>query len=82
MKIIVLNLNKDIRAEQLDNLFKKYGTVESCNLVLDKEKETSKGFGFVEMLDDAEANAAISGLHGTRLGGNKIRVKISDSVKK
>lgn len=80
MKIIVLNLNKNTKVEQLEYLFKRFGAVESCNLVLDKEKGTSKGFGFVVMPDDTEANAAIAGLNGTKLYGHKIRVKVSDSV--
>jgi RNA recognition motif-containing protein len=80
MKIIILNLNRETPVEQLAALFKKHGTVESCNLVMDKEKGKSKGFGFVEMSVDAEANAAITALHGMRLDNQKIRVKVSNNV--
>lgn len=81
MKIIILNLNRETKVEQLEALFKKYGTVESCNLVMDDETGDSKGFGFVEMSDEAEANAAIAGLHGTKVDNKKIRVKVSNNVK-
>jgi len=77
MNIIVLNLPKDIKKGALAQLFMKYGKVSSCNLVMDKDTGQSKGFGFIKMLDDAEANAAIEGLHGSKVGGKKIRVKVS-----
>lgn len=80
MKIIILNLNRNTKEGQLNKMFNKYGTVESCNLVIDKEKGTSKGFGFVEMPNEDEANAAIIGIHGTKLDNQKIRVKASDQT--
>lgn len=80
MKIIALNLPRDLAKEDLMGLFKKYGKIESCDLVVDKEKGTSKGFGFISMADETEANAAIAGLHGRKMGKNKIRVKASDQA--
>jgi len=81
MKIIVLNLFRGTTREQLYKLFKKYGKVDSCELVTDKEKGTSKGFAFVEMPEIVDAEKAIEGLHGTKLDNQKIRVKISDQNK-
>lgn len=78
MKIIILNLARNLTSDGLENLFKPYGKVASCNLVLNADKGTSKGFGFVEMPDEIEANKAISALHGKVVEGNKIRVKVSD----
>lgn len=75
MNITALNLPRDKSQEELSQLFEQFGKVESCNLVLDKETGNSKGFGFVEMKDEAEAKSAIAGLHGTKFGNNKIRVK-------
>ncbi len=49
-----------------------------CNLVLDQATAKSKGFGFVIMPNDAEAKAALSALHETRVAKNKIRVKIAE----
>lgn len=77
MKIIALNLPRNIKNPDLEKLFARYGAVESCELVMDKVKKTSKGFGFVEMLNDDEANAAITKLHGTKFKGCKIRIKES-----
>jgi RNA recognition motif-containing protein len=77
MKIIALNLPRNITNDELSELFKTYGKVESCQLVMNKDKGTSKGFGFVEMEDIAAAEA-IKNLHGKKIGENKIRVKASD----
>ncbi len=78
MKIIALNLPREKTQEEITELFSKFGQVASCDLVMDTAKNISKGFGFIEMPDEAEATAAITGLHGKKIGGNKIRVKISD----
>lgn len=80
MNIAILNLHRNIDKDQLEKLFASYGEVESCEIVLDKNKGTSKGFGFVVMNNEAEANDAISGLHGKIISNQKIRVKISGSV--
>jgi RNA recognition motif-containing protein len=79
MKIIVLNLHRSTKIEQLEKLFKKYGTVESCNLVMDTEKDTSKGFGFVEMPMQGDAKAAMKSLNGKDIAGSKIRVKKAET---
>ena len=75
MKIIVLNLPRNMIKEELAELFKNYGEVESVDLVMDKVNGTSKGFGFVEMPDNTEATASIKALHGKKIGANIIRVK-------
>ncbi len=80
MKIIVLNLPRSLTKEQLQELFQSYGKVSSCTLVMDKYKGASKGFGFVEMPDAAQANAAIEALHNKKIDNFKIRVKLSDQT--
>ncbi len=77
MNIIALNLPRDLTNEGLSEMFSAYGEVSSAQLVMDKERGTSKGFGFVEMPDSGEAQTAITALHGKKVGGNKIRVKVS-----
>lgn len=77
MKIIILNLSRATTEEELKKTFEAHGEVASCDLVLDKEKGTSKSFGFVEMPNAKEAEAAIAALNGTKFQSNKIRVKIS-----
>lgn len=78
MKIIILGLAREITQKDLTELFKSYGEVESCDLVMDVKTGNSKGFGFVEMLNEDEANKAIKALHDTKVGGKKIRVKVSN----
>ena len=75
MKLLIRNLNRSTTEDELNTLFKKYGMVQSCNLVIDKDSGESKGFGFVEMPKQGEAKAAMKGLNGTDIAGNKIRVK-------
>lgn len=81
MNITILNLSRETTAEELRELFAPYGTVKSCDIVMDKLTNLSKGFGFVKMLNDKEGNAAITNLHGKNVGGNKIRVKASSKEK-
>ena len=75
MKILVRNLSRKTSEAELSTLFREYGSVQYCKLVMDKETGESKGFGFVEMPRAGEAKAAIKGLNAREVGGNKIRVK-------
>ena len=75
MKLLIRNLDRDTTEEELSSLFEKYGTVKSCTIVMDKEKGSSKGFGFIEMPTFDEAKKAISKLNNKAVGGKKIRVK-------
>lgn len=78
MKLIVLNLPRDISEDDLGKLFETHGKVTVCDLVLDEKTGASKGFGFVEMKDDHEAEIAIEALNGSKLNKNKLRVKARD----
>lgn len=60
--------------QELENLFAKSGTVTSASVVTDKYSGQSKGFGFVDMENDAEAEQAIRSLNGTSLGGRTLTV--------
>ncbi|MCS6777323.1 MAG: RNA-binding protein, partial [Chloroherpetonaceae bacterium] len=60
--------------EDLENLFASAGTVTSASVVTDRYTGQSKGFGFVEMSSDAEADAAIAALNGTMMGGRTLTV--------
>lgn len=75
MKLLIRNLATSTTEAELRDLFEGYGSVQSCNLVMDKETGNSKGFGFVEMPRQGEAKAAMQGLNGTMVGGSQIRVK-------
>lgn len=75
MKLLVRNLARNTTEEELVSLFSVHGTLQSCNLVMDKETGESKGFAFVEMPKVGEAKAAIKTLNGADVDGVKIRVK-------
>jgi len=75
MKLLIRNLSRSTTEEELNILFAKYGTVQSCDLVLDKKTGGSKGFAFVEMPKIGEAKAAMKNLNNKNVGDNKIRVK-------
>mgnify|MGYP002409187839 CR=1 FL=1 len=78
MKILVRNLERTVAEAELLELFKQYGTVASCNLILDAATGKSKGFGFVEMPNPREAIKAIKGLNTLKVKSQGIRVKAAD----
>ena len=82
MKLLVRNLPRSVNEDGLKVLFESYGNVQSCVIVLDKQTNESKGFGFVEMPKVGEAKAAMKNLNGKDVEGKKIRVKKSESDEK
>jgi RNA recognition motif-containing protein len=75
MKILVRNLARSSKEADITTLFAEYGTVASCDLVLDDKIGISKGFAFVVMPNDAEAKNAITNLNQSDFDGKRIRVK-------
>lgn len=73
-KLYVGNLSYEVQDRDLQQLFAQYGTVSSARVVMDRDSGRSKGFGFVEMGTDAEAEAAISALNGQEVGGRALTV--------
>jgi cold-inducible RNA-binding protein len=73
-KLYVGNLPYTVRDEDLQQSFGQYGSVTSAKVMMERDTGRSKGFGFVEMGNDAEAQAAISGMNGQSLGGRSITV--------
>ena len=73
-KLFVGGLPYDATNSQLEELFSKAGKVESVNVIVDRYSGQGKGFGFVEMSTEAEAQKAIKTLNGTNLGGRTIVV--------
>ena len=72
--LYVGNLPYSIRYNDLQQLFAQHGNVSSAKVMMERETGRSKGFGFVEMGSDAEAQAAIAGLHGKDMGGRALVV--------
>jgi len=75
MNIFVAKLNYATSEDALRQAFEEFGTVDSAKVIMDRETNRSKGFGFVEMPDDSEAQEAISSLNESELDGRTIVVK-------
>jgi cold-inducible RNA-binding protein len=73
MKLYVGNLSYNVSDDQLQDLFSRFGTLQSARIITDRDSGQSKGFGFVEFSDDAEAKAALS-LNGTEFSGRNLTV--------
>ncbi len=73
-KLYVGNLPYSVRDEDLNQAFSAYGSVSSAKVMMERETGRSKGFGFVEMGSDAEAQSAIQGMNGQSLGGRSLVV--------
>jgi RNA recognition motif-containing protein len=76
-KLYVGNLAYSVRDESLQEAFSQFGTVTSAKVMMDRETGRSKGFGFVEMASDAEAQSAINGMNGQPLEGRAIVVNVA-----
>ena len=73
-KLYVGNLSYDVDQSQLEQMFSPHGTVSSAQIIMDRDTNRSKGFGFVEMGSDAEAQTAISAMNGQEMGGRALTV--------
>jgi RNA recognition motif-containing protein len=73
-KLYVGNLSYDTSDSKLQEMFEEYGSVQSAQVIMDRDTGRSKGFGFVEMSSDQEAQAAITGLNGKEVGGRSLTV--------
>lgn len=78
MKLLIRNLARTTTEKELQTLFEAFGTVQSCDLVMDKKSGGSKGFAFVEMPRPGEAKAAVKSLNSKEIDGNVIRVKYAN----
>jgi RNA recognition motif-containing protein len=74
MNIYVGDLSYDVTEDDLKAVFSEFGEVDSVNIIKDKFSGRSKGFGFVEMPNNSEADKAIEALNGTELKGRNLKV--------
>ncbi len=77
MNIYVSNLSFNVESEDLKDFFSEYGEVTSAKVITDKFTNKSRGFGFVEMSDDAAATKAIGELNGATVEGRAISVTVA-----
>src|SRR5881397_1241931 len=73
-KLYVGNLTYDVTDSGLEQMFAAHGTVQSAQIIMDRDTGRSKGFGFVEMGSDQEAQAAIAAMNGKEMGGRALTV--------
>ena len=73
-KLYVGNLTYGVSSSDLEAMFEPFGTVQSAQVIMDRDTGRSKGFGFVEMGNDNEAQAAIQALNGKQVGGRQLTV--------
>ena len=73
-KLYCGNLSYNVANSDLDQIFGEFGTVQSAEVIMDRDTGRSKGFGFVEMQNDAEAQAAIAGVNGREHDGRTLTV--------
>ncbi len=78
MNIYVGQLPYSVTEEELREMFLRYGEVSSLNLIMDRYSGQSKGFGFIEMPNNSEADQAIKGLNKSMLKGREIKVNQSE----
>ena len=76
-KMFVGNLSFEVTDFDLEDLFKQYGEVVSAKVILDRDSNRSRGFGFVEMSSENSAQSAIDALNGTEVKGRAINVSIA-----
>ena len=74
MNIYVGNLSYDTRDGDLEGLFSSFGAVDSARVIMDRDTNRSKGFGFVEMANQSDAEKAVAELNGTDFQGRTIKV--------
>lgn len=75
--LYVGNLDYGVSSEDLQDLFEEFGVVLSAKVIIDRDTKRSKGFGFVEMENDEEAQNAIEELDGAELEGRTVKVNVA-----
>ncbi|MGM0453632.1 MAG: RNA recognition motif domain-containing protein [Thermodesulfobacteriota bacterium] len=78
MNIYIGNLSYNVTADELTTLFAEYGEVENAKVITDRFSGRSKGFGFIEMPNNSEADQAIKALNGKALDSRNIKVNPAD----
>jgi cold-inducible RNA-binding protein len=81
MTIYIGNIPYSMKEQDMVDVFKEFGPVESAKVIIDKKTKHSKGYGFVEMKDKSDEQAAVEALNGRDLGGRKVKVSLANPKK-
>ncbi len=81
MNLFVAGLPYDVDDHELKEIFEEFGTVDSAKVILDRETRKSRGFGFVEMPDNAAAEKAMKELNVSEISGKRLTVKVAEERK-
>lgn len=79
--MFVGNLSYNVTSDQLKEVFSEVGTVESANVIMDRQTQRSKGFGFVEMTTEEEAKTALETMDGKEIDGRPMKVSEARPMK-
>lgn len=79
-KLYIANIPFGSTEDELKSVFEVVGTVKSCRIIMDKEKGRSRGFGFVEMGNDQEAQTAIDNINGQEVDGRALVVRLANNT--
>jgi RNA recognition motif-containing protein len=82
MNLFITGFPFDVEDAELKELFEEFGVVSSAKVIIDRETGKSRGFGFVEMPDNAAAERAMIELSNSELGGRRLTVKVAEERKK
>ena len=81
MTIYIGNIPYSMKEQNLVEVFQEYGPVESAKVIIDKKTRRSKGYGFVEMKNESDEDAAVEATNGKELGGRKVKVSKANPKK-
>ncbi len=81
MTIYIGNIPYNMKEQNLIDVFKEFGSVESAKVIIDKKTRRSKGYGFVEMQNSSDEENAIEALNGKEIGGRKVKVNLANPKK-
>jgi RNA recognition motif-containing protein len=77
-KIFVGNLDFDLKTEDMEKMFSKFGEIEDCIVITDRDSNRSKGFGFVTFVDEESVDKAIKEMNGKEIEGRKLTVNVAE----
>lgn len=81
MTIYIGNIPYSMKEQDLIDIFQEFGPVESAKVIIDKKTKRSKGYGFIEMKEESDEQAAVDAMNGKDVGGRKVKVSRANPKK-